>query len=292
MKRNIFARNAKWMSLVSFAPLVVSLSGILVVLSACGGGGGGATGGPNEDIVVGTYGVRGIRSTIDSLRTIRNIPASTSRTRGRQQDDCPQINVGETSDGRIFFEFDYGSGCVDPDDGTFTQGKFTLVFEDLEFDEDGDPIRFGSFEVRYANYKSGSDPLINGKITLSPSSSGDSLNITLNIRENVSSNCVVETQLSGSITYTEGWFTDYWILNGTGAYSSPATGRVNIRYNNLVHSGLCDYPVGGSVIIQAGRAQATLSFLESGCGTALFSIGNSAPTPIDLEEFDSNPCVR
>lgn len=97
---------------------------------------------------------------------------------------------------------------------------------------------------------------------------------------------------TGSITYTEGWFTDYFTVQGTGSYSSPAYVRFEIQFNNLVYSDACGHPIGGNLRATAGAFIASVSFVESSCGTGFLSINNQPPTSVNLEAIEGlyAPC--
>ena len=206
--------------------------------------------------------------------------------RGRQSGDCPNIRF--LSDSEI--ELDFGNGCSSEDFG-YARGRIRVTFPGLQLDENGDIVSFESITLQFQDFYSDEDAVtLNGSLTFRNINRDDAIGLSLNLRGNYGPNCWEQVEFSGTVAYQVGWFTDYFTIQGTGTFQSSAYGRFNLAFNNLIFSSNCDQPVGGNIQVSAGAFSASLSFVESQCGSAFLSINQGAPTAVDMGQLPYEPC--
>lgn len=278
----------RYISLWSLLPIAAATIGVSVFLSACGGGGGGGTNIPVTEQTA-TQASYGASQTLGLVSQINSLVSGLSQlSRGRQYGECPQVRFRGTDS----IEFDFGSGCYSEDFG-YARGKMTLTLRGAVFDDYGDLIDLNEIRIQFQDfYTADEDVTYNGTFSLHNINREDAVGVTFNIRATHSPTCSEQHEFNGAITYTEGWFTEYFTVQGAGSYNSSVYGRFTLQYNNLIYTETCDYPVGGNLRVAGGSFTVSISFVESSCGTGFVSVNNQSPRPVDLESLEDlyEPC--
>lgn len=278
-------------SRLSLVPVSVASVAVLFTLSACGGGGGGA--GANQPpvteqaITQASYGISQPLELIQQIHEFAGGRIIFSLSRGRQYEECPRVrDIGNG------FELDFGPGCYSYYLDLYARGKLTVVGVGVEFDEHGEITEFDEIRIQLQDFATFEDGSYTGSFTIRNIGRDDAVGVVLSLRANHSATCSEQLDFNGTITYTEGWFDDFFTLQGRGTYQSSAYGRFSFEYNNLIYNSSCNYPVGGNFRVAAGSLVVSASFVESSCGRAFASLNNQAPVEVDLEELSDlySPC--
>lgn len=280
--------NSTRISFWSVLPVAAATIGVSVFLTACGGGGGGGMNPPitEQTIVQASYGVSQTLGLLSGMNSL--VGGLSSLSRGRQSSECPQVRFR----GDDTVEFDFGSGCYSEDFG-YARGKMIITLRGAVFDNYGDLIDLNEIQILFQNFYTAEDDVTyNGTFSLRNINREDAIGIAFNLRATHTATCSEQYDFNGTIIYTEGWFTDYFTVQGTGNYNSSAYGRYALQYNNLIYSDKCDYPVGGNLRVAGGAFAVSISFLESSCGTGFVSVNNLSPEPVNLESLEDlyEPC--